>query len=70
VRDLLTVELCDGVEPDRQARATVAIASGLPEVLTPLPLAVVSQLVALHVAMSKRLDPDAPRRLRKVTRTW
>lgn len=42
---------------------------GLPEALTPLPLTVLGQLLALHVAEHRGLDPDQPRALRKVTRT-
>jgi glutamine---fructose-6-phosphate transaminase (isomerizing) len=44
--------------------------SGLPEELTPLTLVVVGQLLAHHVALAKGLDPDRPRTIQKVTRTW
>ena len=44
--------------------------SGLPEELTPLTLVVLGQLLAHHVAMAKGLDPDRPRTIQKVTRTW
>lgn len=42
---------------------------GLPETLSPLPLTVLGQLLALHVAELRGLDPDLPRALQKVTRT-
>ena len=44
--------------------------SGLPEELTPVTLAVLGQLLAHRVAVAKGLDPDRPRTIQKVTRTW
>jgi glucosamine--fructose-6-phosphate aminotransferase (isomerizing) len=44
--------------------------SGLPEELTPVTLAVLGQLLALQVAVAKGMDPDRPRTIQKVTRTW
>jgi glucosamine--fructose-6-phosphate aminotransferase (isomerizing) len=44
--------------------------SGLPEELTPIPLAVLGQLLAHEVAMARGYDPDRPRAIQKVTRTW
>lgn len=44
--------------------------SGLPEELTPLTLAVLGQLLAFHVALARGVDPDQPRGLQKITRTW
>ncbi|HET9781573.1 MAG TPA: SIS domain-containing protein [Candidatus Dormibacteraeota bacterium] len=44
--------------------------SGLPEELTPIPLAVLGQLLAHHVAVARGYDPDRPRAIQKVTRTW
>lgn len=44
--------------------------SGLPEELTPIPLAVLGQLLAHQVAVARGVDPDRPRALQKVTRTW
>jgi glucosamine--fructose-6-phosphate aminotransferase (isomerizing) len=62
--------LFDG-RPGRLDRdAVVSIESGLPEELTPLTLVVLGQLLALHVALLRGLDPDRPRTLHKVTRTW
>jgi glutamine---fructose-6-phosphate transaminase (isomerizing) len=53
---------------DRQAM--VGVDSGLPEDLTPLTLAVLGQLLAYRVALARGIDPDRPRALNKVTRTW
>ncbi len=39
------------------------------EALSPLPFATLGQLLACHLAMVRGINPDAPRRLRKVTRT-
>ena len=44
--------------------------SGLPEELTPLTLAVRGQLLAHAVAIARGMDPDTPRTIQKVTRTW
>ena len=45
-------------------------ASGLPEELTPVTLAVSGQLLAHRVAVARGFDPDRPRTIQKVTRTW
>ncbi len=39
------------------------------EALTPIPFATLGQLFACHLALIRGVNPDAPRRLRKVTRT-
>ncbi|HKW72515.1 MAG TPA: SIS domain-containing protein [Candidatus Dormibacteraeota bacterium] len=44
--------------------------SGLPESLTPITLAVAGQLLAYHVAVARGHDPDRPRTIQKITRTW
>ncbi len=41
----------------------------MPEELSPLAAGVVAQLLALHIALEKGLDPDTPRGLKKVTLT-
>src|SRR5258706_332464 len=56
--------------PDGQTTTTVSLDSGLPEELTPLTLAVLGQLLAHRVALARGIDPDRPRALNKVTRTW
>ena len=49
--------------------AVVQLAPGVPEWLAPIPTIVVAQLAAYHLTRARGLDPDAPRGLRKVTRT-
>ena len=64
------VRLLDGAGDHGTAEATVSLDSGLPEELTPLTLAVLGQLLAHRVALARGIDPDRPRALNKVTRTW
>jgi glucosamine--fructose-6-phosphate aminotransferase (isomerizing) len=56
---------------DRRIASTpgLAVRTGLPEALTPLPFAVVGQRVALQLARDRGIDPDRPRSLQKVTIT-
>ncbi|HEU0001542.1 MAG TPA: SIS domain-containing protein [Ktedonobacteraceae bacterium] len=51
------------------ARTALPIAPGIPEWLSPLNAIIPGQLVALHLALAKGLNPDIPRGLHKVTRT-
>jgi glucosamine--fructose-6-phosphate aminotransferase (isomerizing) len=65
------IRLVDGAEEaDHSHEATVSLDSGLPEELTPLTLAVLGQLLAHRVALARGIDPDRPRALNKITRTW
>jgi glutamine---fructose-6-phosphate transaminase (isomerizing) len=64
------IGLFDGIAGPLEAEATVRFDSGLPEELTPLTLAVLGQLLAHRVALALKIDPDQPRALNKVTRTW
>jgi glucosamine--fructose-6-phosphate aminotransferase (isomerizing) len=64
------VGLFDSNASPLPAEASVRIDSRLPEELTPLPLAVLGQLLAHQVALARGVDPDVPRALNKVTRTW
>jgi glucosamine--fructose-6-phosphate aminotransferase (isomerizing) len=64
------IQLADGTERFASAEAAIRLDSGLPESLTPLSLAVGAQLLAYHLALARGLNPDRPRSLRKVTRTW
>lgn len=47
----------------------VALATGLPESLAPIPAATAVQLFAYHMSVARGLNPDRPRGLRKVTLT-
>lgn len=62
--------LCVGT-PQAVAAATVGVAlpTGVPELLSPLIEIIPFQLLALHLAVARGVDPDAPRGLLKVTRT-
>ncbi|HET7465387.1 MAG TPA: SIS domain-containing protein [Candidatus Dormibacteraeota bacterium] len=64
------VGLFDGQSAPLDAKSSVRIDSGLPEELTPMTLIVLGQLLANQVALARGVDPDAPRALHKVTRTW
>lgn len=64
------IRLLDGAGEAGHSDATVSLDSGLPEELTPLTLGVLGQLLACRVAVARGIDPDRPRTLNKVTRTW
>jgi glucosamine--fructose-6-phosphate aminotransferase (isomerizing) len=64
------VQLVDGEVGEVDPATTVRVASGLPEELTPMSLAVLAQLLAYRVAVARGFDPDRPREIHKVTRTW
>jgi glucosamine--fructose-6-phosphate aminotransferase (isomerizing) len=64
------IGLFDSVDAPRGLDAAAVHDSGLPEELTPLTLAVLGQLLALRVALARGVDPDRPRALHKITRTW
>jgi glucosamine--fructose-6-phosphate aminotransferase (isomerizing) len=51
------------------ARTALPIVPGVPEWLSPLTAIIPGQLFALHLALTKGLNPDVPRGLQKVTRT-
>ena len=64
------IRLLDGAADAGHSESTVSLDSGLPEELTPLTLAVLGQLLAYRLAVARGIDPDMPRTLNKVTRTW
>jgi glucosamine--fructose-6-phosphate aminotransferase (isomerizing) len=74
VKGCPVVQLVDGKKGDEaidvDPSTTVQLDSGLPEELTPISLAVLAQLLAHRVAVVRGFDPDRPREIRKVTRTW
>ncbi len=53
----------------RQATYGIYCPFDTDEGLSPLPLATMGQLFACYLAVARGLNPDAPRRLTKVTRT-
>jgi glucosamine--fructose-6-phosphate aminotransferase (isomerizing) len=60
--------LVGGDEVEGQTRA-LSLARDLPESLTPLPYAIMGQLLAERLAARLGISPDAPHGLSKVTRT-
>jgi glucosamine--fructose-6-phosphate aminotransferase (isomerizing) len=54
---------------DVPATAVLPVPAGVPEWLSPIVSIVPGQLFAMHLARARRLDPDRPRHIRKVTRT-
>lgn len=53
-----------------KAHLPITLPSDVPEWLTPVVSIVSAQLVSYHLARAKGLDPENPRGLQKVTRTW
>ena len=51
------------------ARTAVVLPGRIPELWTPIPYIIPAQLFAAYLAEAKGLDPDAPRHLKKITRT-
>src|SRR5258708_71293 len=51
------------------AKTALPLATPVPEWLSPISAILPGQLLALHLALAKGLDPDVPRGLQKVTRT-
>lgn len=57
--------------PEAVAAASLAIRlpSGVPDWLMPIAAIVPGQLLALHLALARGIDPEAPRWIRKITLT-
>lgn len=52
------------------AQTALLVPSGMPEWLSPMVTVVQGQVFALGLTLAKGYEPDSPRSLRKVTRTW
>lgn len=52
------------------ASRVIAIPARIPEIYSPVPYIIPAQLFAAALALEKNLDPDRPRALSKVTRTF
>ncbi|NIA24472.1 MAG: SIS domain-containing protein [Gammaproteobacteria bacterium] len=52
------------------AASFIRLPVNVPEWITPIPAIVGGQLFAYHLTVAKGLDPERPRGLSKVTRTW
>lgn len=72
LRDELDADIAvasDRPEALALARWPFRLPDGTPEWLAPIVSIVVGQLHAMHLTLARGLDPEAPRNLRKVTRT-
>jgi glucosamine--fructose-6-phosphate aminotransferase (isomerizing) len=67
--DADSVVLSDSASLRVLGRRSIALPAGLLEWLRPIVSIVPAQLFAYHLTLARGLDPEAPRHLRKVTRT-
>jgi glutamine---fructose-6-phosphate transaminase (isomerizing) len=67
--DADSVVLSDSAPLRALGRRSIALPAGPPEWLLPIVSIVPAQLFAYHLTIARGLDPEAPRHLRKVTRT-
>ncbi|WP_396327712.1 SIS domain-containing protein [Jatrophihabitans lederbergiae] len=68
--DLLVVGGVPESQQGMPVRTLPVVTSGVPEQLQPILEILPLQLLAMHVALERGGDPDAPRGLSKVTETW
>jgi glutamine---fructose-6-phosphate transaminase (isomerizing) len=62
--------ICDDGALSRRAGVSFEVPCSCPEALSPVLYAMPPQILAHDLARLKRIDPDAPRGLSKVTETW
>ena len=67
--DADSIVLSDAAPLRALGRRSIALPPGIPEWLRPIVSIVPAQLYAYHLTVARGLDPEAPRHLRKVTRT-
>ena len=67
--DADSIVLSDAAPLRGLGRRSIALPPGIPEWLRPIVSIVPAQLYAYHLTVARGLDPEAPRHLRKVTRT-
>ncbi len=63
------IVISDQDEAQRMADVGLRLADGVPEWCSPIVAVVPGQLLALHLALARGLDPDRPRGLAKITIT-
>ncbi|MGE5603986.1 MAG: SIS domain-containing protein [Nitrososphaerales archaeon] len=68
-REAELVVISDDEDALAAARVPLALPTGVPEWLSPLPAIGVGQLFAMELAIARDLNPDHPRALHKVTET-
>jgi glutamine---fructose-6-phosphate transaminase (isomerizing) len=56
--------------PAAENECSITLPEDLPEWLSPLVAILPGQLLAYHLSLARGFDPDQPRTLRKVTRTF
>jgi len=59
-----------GLRDSASQKAALRLPAGLPEELSPLVEIIPLQMLAREIAVVRGVDPDAPRGLRKITKTW
>jgi len=59
-----------GLRDSSSQKAALRLPAGLPEELSPLVEIIPLQMLARELAVVRGVDPDAPRGLRKITKTW
>ena len=69
VRDVGAKVIAISDRRDCPADHLIELPPGLPEWLTAIPAIVAAQIFTFHLTLSRGLDPDRPRGLKKVTRT-
>lgn len=67
--DADSIVLSDSAALRALGRQSIQLPAGLPEWLRPIVSIIPAQLFAYHLTLARGLDPEAPRHLRKVTRT-
>lgn len=65
-----TLVVTDAATPVDGAAAVLRVPLAVPEELAPLVAVLPGQMLALHLSLARGLDPDVPRGLSKVTRTY
>jgi len=68
-REAEVIAISDVDEILRHANVRLPLPEGCPEWLSPVASVIPGQLLGLHLASAKGLDPDRPRGLHKVTIT-
>jgi len=62
--------ITDDLQPASVHGRALVVPRHVPEWLSPIPLIVPGQLLALHLALSRGHDVDAPRAITKITKTY
>jgi glutamine---fructose-6-phosphate transaminase (isomerizing) len=67
--DVEPIVISDRPEAIAAGSLGIRLPSGLPDWLTPIAAIVPGQLLALHLAIARGIDPESPRWIAKITRT-